>query len=366
MHDPENSTYDHNFWLGMEDAKKELGLSESQVIYRHTIPESDACYTTAVDLIEEGCNIIFADSFGHESYIKQAAEEYPAVRFLHATGTMAHTSDLPNFSNAFAAIYEGRYLAGVAAGLKLQAMGYGEGNTPKVGYVGAFPYAEVKSGYTSWFLGVRSIISGVTMEVTFTNSWFDIDREKTAAEKLIGRGCVLISQHADSLGAPQACQAANVPNVSYNGSTETTGPDTFIISSRINWKPYLVYAVNQTINGEKIATDWTGTIATGSVEITELGKGVFTAEQKAAVQTKLNEVKAQFAAGTLHVFATANWTTKDGQTLTTYKADVDTDDAFTPDTEAISGGYFHESEYRSAPYFDIDIAGITSLGDYDA
>ncbi len=382
LHDPANSTYDKNFYNAMEEVRRGLGLSESQVLYRHTIPEGPECTQAADDLVEEGCNIIFADSFGHETYLLESAKKHPNVQFLHATGTQAHTANQKNFHNAFASIYEGRYLAGVAAGLKLKEMGYGEGkdlgDAPLVGYVGAFPYAEVKSGYTSWFLGVRSIFPKATMKVTFTNSWFDIDLEKGAAEKLIAEKCVLISQHADSLGAPQACEAAGVPNVSYNGSTEATGPNTFIISSRIDWAPYLKYAINCVHTGSQIATDWTGTIATGSVQLTAIGDKVF--KDKAAVQKQLDEVRDQFVAGTLHVFDTSKFQAykKDDKGVIIpdqyydftkadhdgYKADVDTDAAFTPDTDVISDGYFHESEYRSAPYFDLDIVGITDLGNY--
>ena len=366
LHDPANSTYDKNFYNAMEEVRRGLGLSESQVLYRHTIPEDQKCTQTADDLVEEGCNIIFADSFGHETFLLESAKKHPNVEFLHATGTQAHTANQKNFHNAFASIYEGRYLAGVAAGLKLKEMGYGEGGSknvknPKVGYVGAFTYAEVISGYTSWFLGVRSIIPEATMDVTFTGSWFDIALEQAAAEKLIGGGCVLVSQHADSLGAPQACERANVPNVSYNGSTESTGPNTFIISSRIDWAPYLKYAINCVNTGSQIATDWTGTIATGSVQITALGNKVFA--DKAKIQAELDKVRDQFTAGTLHVFATDKFTVN-GKALTeTDYADIDDDGNHSKDEKykVVSDGYFHESEFRSAPYFDYNIDGITLL-----
>ncbi len=366
LHDPANSTYDKNFYNAMEEVRRGLGLSESQVLYRHTIPEDQKCTQTADDLVEEGCNIIFADSFGHETFLLESAKKHPNVEFLHATGTQAHTANQKNFHNAFASIYEGRYLAGVAAGLKLKEMGYGEGGSknvknPKVGYVGAFTYAEVISGYTSWFLGVRSIIPEATMDVTFTGSWFDIALEQAAAEKLISGGCVLVSQHADSLGAPQACERANVPNVSYNGSTEATGPKTFIISSRIDWAPYLKYAINCVNTGSQIATDWTGTIATGSVQITALGNKVFA--DKAKIQAELDKVRDQFTAGTLHVFATDKFTVN-GKALTeTDYADIDDDGSHSKDEKykVVSDGYFHESEFRSAPYFDYNIDGITLL-----
>lgn len=361
LHD-EFSTYDLNFMNGIEEARIALGLSEDQVIIKKNIPESNACYEAACDLVDEGCGVIFADSFGHETYLIKAAQENPDVEFCHATGTKAHTEGLKNFHNAFAAIYEGRYLAGVAAGLKLNEMIANEQITAdqaKMGYVGAYTYAEVISGYTSFYLGAKSVCPSVTMDVQFTGSWYDETAEKNTALALIKGGCVLISQHADSMGAPTACQDNNIPNVSYNGSTVEDCPDTFIVASRINWAPYIKYICEQKIAGEKIATDWTGTIATGSVVLTDVN----TKAAAAGTVEKLAEVKAQLEAGTLKVFDTEkdNFITVNGEKLTSYMADVDTDANYEKDTEVVANGYFHESEYRSAPYFDVTIDGITLL-----
>ncbi len=358
LHD-ENSTYDLNFINAAKGACATLGITD--YIIKTNIPEGQECYETAADMAASGCKIIFADSFGHEDYMIQAAKEFPDVQFCHATGTKAHTENLPNYHNAFAAIYEGRYLAGIAAGMKLQQM-LDEGKITKdqlkIGYVGAFTYAEVVSGYTSFFLGVRSIVPEVTMEVTFTGSWYDETAEKEGAMKLINNGCVLISQHADSMGAPSACESMGVPNVSYNGSTVKVGPNTYIVSSRINWEPYYEYAIKAAAAGEAIPADWTGTIETGSVELFELNSAV----AADGTQAKIDEAKAAMIAGTLHVFSTDAFTVG-GEKLTSYMADVDTDPAYTPDTEVIKDGYFHESEFRSAPYFDLRIDGITLLNE---
>ena len=370
LHD-ENSTYDLNFMNGAKEACAALGLSEDQYMFRTNIPEGQECYDAACELADAGCNIIFADSFGHEDYLIQAAKEFPEVQFCHATGTKAHTEGLSNYHNAFAAIYEGRFLAGVAAGLKLNEMieaGEFTAEEAKMGYVGAFTYAEVVSGYTSFYLGAKSVCPSVTMEVTFTGSWYDETAEKEGANKLIQNGCKLISQHADSMGAPTACEVAGVPNVSYNGSTVAACPNTFIVSSRINWAPYYEYVVNCVRNGEAIAADWTGTIATGSVVLTDVN------EQAAAAGTadKLAAVKADIEAGKLHVFDVATFTVSgdnvkdtmkvdaDGH-VTSYMADVDTDPAYTGDTEVVENGFFNESAKRSAPYFDLSIDGITLL-----
>ena len=358
LHD-ENSTYDLNFMNGAKEACAALGLTEDQYIFRTNIPEGQECYDAACELADAGCNIVFADSFGHEDYLIQAAKEFPEVQFCHATGTKAHTEGLSNYHNAFAAIYEGRYLAGVVAGLKLNEMieaGEFTAEEAKMGYVGAFTYAEVVSGYTSFYLGAKSVCPSVTMDVTFTGSWYDETAEKEGANKLIAGGCKLISQHADSMGAPTACETKGVPNVSYNGSTIAACPNTFLVSSRINWAPYYEYVVNCVKNGETIAADWTGTIATGSVVLTDIN------EQAVAAGTaeKLAAVKADIEAGKVHVFDTATFTV-DGNAIDSYMADVDTDPAYTPDTEVVENGYFNESAKRSAPYFDLKIDGITML-----
>ncbi|MBQ1395695.1 MAG: BMP family ABC transporter substrate-binding protein [Eubacterium sp.] len=355
LHD-ENSTYDLNFINAAKAACEKLGV---EYLIRSNIGEDETCLTAAEELVDAGCSIVFADSFGHEPYLIQAAQEFPEVQFCHSTGTRAHTEGLANYHNAFASIYEGRYLAGVAAGLKLNEMianGDFTAEEAKIGYVGAFTYAEVISGYTSFFLGARSICPTATMEVKFTGSWYDETAEKEAATTLINDGCKLISQHADSMGAPTACETAGVPNVSYNGSTVDACPNTFIVSSRIDWTPYYEYAITAAMNGTAIDTDWTGTLGTGSVVLTEVN-GNAAAE---GTEEAIAETLSKLVAGEIHVFDTSTFTV-DGKTLDSYQADVDTDDAYTPDTEVVSDGYFHESEMRSAPYFDLQIDGINLL-----
>ena len=359
LHD-ENSTYDKNFIDAAKEACANLGLVENEDYFIKTnVGETEQCAEVAADLVDAGCNIIFADSFGHEPYMIEVAKANPEVQFCHSTGTRAHTEGLANYHNAFASIYEGRYLAGIAAGLKLNAMidaGDIKADEAKMGYVGAFTYAEVVSGYTSFYLGAKSVCPTVTMDVTFTGSWYDETLEKEGAENLIQGGCKLISQHADSLGAPTACENAGVPNVSYNGSTQAACPNTYIISSRINWAPYYEYAIKAVMDGTAIDVDWTGTLATNSVVLTDLNTTVAaegTAEAIAAATEKLEK-------GEIHVFDCSTFTVK-GETLTSYQADVNADSDNTPDTEVVHDGYFAESEKRSAPYFDLEIDGINRL-----
>ena len=358
LHD-ENSTYDLNFINAANETCEALGFKKTQFIFKTNIPEDQKCLEAAVDLVEQGCSIIFADSFGHEDYMIEAAKKYPNVQFCHATGTRAHTEGLDNYHNAFASIYEGRYLAGIAAGLKLNEMinaGKFTAEEAKIGYVGAFTYAEVMSGYTSFFLGARSVCPTATMEVTFTGSWYNEAAEKEAANKLISSGCKLISQHADSMGAPTACESAGVPNVSYNGSTVAACPNTFIVSSRINWAPYFQYAIKAVLDGKKIDTDWTGSLSTESVLLTAVNDKAAAAGTQAAIDAATAKLKD----GSLKVFDTAKFTVG-GKTLTSYMADVNTDANYEKDTEVVINGIFEESKFRSAPYFDVEIDGITLL-----
>lgn len=385
LHD-DNSTYDANF---INAFKAACAAKDVTAVIQTNIPEEEVCETTAKNLADEGCKLVFADSFGHESFLRAAAKEYPGVQFAHATGTsMQNDTELKNFHNAFASIYEGRYLAGYAAGLKLVDM-YDKDNTIAnggvitVGYVGAFPYAEVKSGYTSWLLGVREAVSEsgknltVNMKVKFTNSWYDEGLEREAANALIEDGCKLISQHADSWGAPTACEAKKVPNVSYNGSTESKCPETYIVSSRINWQPYFEYIIECVKTGAAIDKDWVAglgdTLYNGSVCLAELGKKAPVADTEA----KLNEVAAKLRNGTIKVFDTSKFTVKDKTYQESAYAALTgvTKDENGKLTSAKQNGvevvktangitYFDESNTstnRSAPYFDMDIDGITEI-----
>jgi basic membrane protein A len=362
LHD-EASTYDLNFIEAVERAAEQLGLSEDQVIYKKNIPESAACTEAADDLVDQGCKIVFANSFGHESFLLNSAKKHPEVQFCHATGTKAHTEDTPNFHNAFASIYEGRFLAGVAAGLKLNEMiadGKINGDAPKMGYVGAFTYAEVISGYTSFFLGAKSVCPTVTMEVQFTGSWYDEIKEKEAATALINNGCDLISQHADSMGAPSICEERGVPNVSYNGATDESCPGTFIVSSRIDWAPYYLYIIKQFCTGAEIADDWCGGVEEGSVVLTGVNK---TAAADGTFE-KIQEVAAKLKDGTIKVFDVNTFTVNNGQKIADdHLADVDDFGDYAPETDVVDGGEFQESLYRSAPYFDLRIDGIKLLNE---
>ena len=404
LHDKE-STYDANFINALDEAVANLGASKveyKQAWLKTGVDEDQACYDAAKELVKEGCNLIFADSFGHQDFMLQAAKEWPTVQFCHATGTNAKNANLDNYHNAFASIYEGRYIAGLAAGARLAIDTYYVNNVnpgsfegTKVGYVGAFPYAEVKSGYTSWFLGVRAGFASlyseaeakkITMDVQFTNSWYDPDAEASAADSLIKGGAVLISQHADSMGAPGTCEKAKIPNVTYNVETGVACPDTYLAYSRINWAPYYEAVVNAMFTGKAIEGEnnhnWTGSLSTGSVEyninwdnvLKNIPNETVKAAAKVTLEAKLALALAGLKDGTLKVFDTSTFTLsaaeaqKAGATIdgnghvTAYKADTDGD--FAGDTQVIVNGtgsapsFFNESYYCSAPYFDLNIEGI--------
>lgn len=346
----ENEGYTAAHYAGAKGMQEALGLSDDQIIIKWNIPEDETCYDAAVDLADQGCNIVFANSFGHESYILQAAAEFPDVQFCHATGYQAAGSGLANMHNYFTSIYESRYVSGVVAGMKLNEMiadGKITEDTAKVGYVGAYPYAEVISGFTSFFLGVRSQCPSATMEVKYTNSWASFDLEKECAESLIADKCVLISQHADTTGAPTACEAAGVPCVGYNIDMTSVAPNTALTSASMDWGVYYTYAVQCMIDGTTIDTDWCKGFAEGADKITPLNDKVV-AE---GTEDKVKEVEDALSDGSLHVFDTSTFTV-DGKELDTYEKDGQ---------EYVSDGYFHESEYGSAPAFDVAIDGITSI-----
>lgn len=367
----ENEGYTYAHIAGIQQATEELGLDSEQIKWKYSVSEDNSCYDACVDLVGQGCTLIFTNSYGHQTYAQQAAQDYPDVTFVAMTGDTAANSGLSNFKNAFTYVYQSRYVSGVVAGMKvaelveegkLSDVNFDKDGNVKIGYVGAYPYAEVVSGYTAFFLGVRSVYDKVSMEVTYTNSWFDITAEGTAADSLIADGCVIIGQHADSTGAPSAVQAAYENgtvcySIGYNIDMLSVAPDAALTSATNNWSVYYKYAINAAMNGEEIATDWAKGYADGAVAITELG-----ASAAEGTAEKVEEVETALSDGTLQVFDTSKFTV-DGETLDSYVIDLtgdyDTDDE--GDKNAIWDGYFHESELRAAPSFDIRIDGITEL-----
>lgn len=352
----ENEGYTAAHMAGIDQMIETLGLSEDQVIEKTNIAEDESCYDAAVDLAEQGCSIIFANSFGHEDYMIQAATEYPEIQFCHATGYQAASSGIANIHNYFTAVYESRYVSGVVAGLKLNEMiesGKITAEEAKMGYVGAYPYAEVVSGYTSFYLGAKSVCPTVTMEVQYTNSWANMTAENEVATSLIADGCVLISQHADTTGAPTACETAGVPIVGYNVDMISVAPNTALTSATINWGPYYTYATKSVIDGTAISTDWCQGYVDGAVAISTLNDAAVVA----GTADKVAEAEAAIKDGSLHVFDTTTFTVGGSTIEDLIAAGGD----FAKYADYVKDGYFHESELISAPAFDLRIDGITEL-----
>ena len=357
----ENEGYTYAHMQGLEQACEELGIPKENLIYKYSIPEDETCYDAAVDLAEQGCNIIFANSFGHETYLMEAAQQYPDIYFCHATGTHAKTAGLANFCNYFDNIYEARYVSGIVAGLKLkELMDSGKVTDPHIGYVGAYNYAEVVSGYTAFFLGIRSIVPTAHMDVSYTNSWFDITAEAEAANALIAKGCVIIGQHADSTGAPSAVEAAfkagkTVYCVGYNVDMLSVAPDVALTSPQNNWGVAYKEMIQTAMEGGQLKTDYCNGYAEGGVQLSPLGSAC-----AAGTQDAVDKAVAAIKDGSLHVFDTSTFTVG-GKPVTNAFA-TDTNGDFTNDAdEAIIDGYYHESYFQSAPSFSLRIDGITEL-----
>ena len=372
----ENEGYTYAHIEGIQQAAEVLGVPAENIIWKYSVAEDATCYDAAADLADAGCNVVFTNSYGHQTYCQQAAAEFPEVQFVSMTGDTANRAGLDNFSNAFTKVYESRYVSGVVAGMKiaellandaLSAENFDENGNVKVGYVGAYPYAEVVSGYTAFFLGLRSIVPNVAMEVNYTNSWFDIDKEAAAAEALIAKGCVIIGQHADSTGAPAATQklldAGNVCySVGYNVDMLPTAPTAALTSPTNEWSVFYTELFTKMQNGEEIAADWAEGFDTDAVAITELGSSC-----AAGTAEKVAEVIAAIKDGSLKVFDASTFTV-DGATLTSAPVDMTIMDwatmtvAYEGETyEAIVDGAFEESTFRSAPYFALRIDGITEI-----
>lgn len=359
----ENEGYTYAHIKGIQDAAAALNLTEDQIIWKYNISEDANCTDTALDLVDQGCNLILSNSYGHQPFMEEAAKENPDVTFIAMTGDTAANSGLANFKNAFTHVYQSRYVSGVVAGLKVAELiadgklteaNY-DGENVKIGYVGAYPYAEVVSGYSAFFLGIQSVVPNVTMQVSYTNSWFDMTKEAAAAEALVASGCVIIGQHADSTGAPSAVQAllekgTVAYSVGYNVDMLSVAPDAALTSATNDWSVYYKYAFETAMKGEEIATNAAYGYADNGVAITALG-----ASCAEGTAEKVAEVEAAIKDGTLKVFDTAKFTVG-GETITSYDKSYGFEG-----NELVWDGYFHESELRSAPAFDIRIDGIVEL-----
>ena len=253
-----SNAYTHNFIKAINAIENTYG-EDVEVLPKYNIAEGNE-EEAILDLANSECDIIFGTSFGYAAAMKKVAQAYPDIEFCMATGTNANDDPIiKNYHTYMGEIYQGRYAAGVVAGMKLRELidnGVISEKDVKVGYVAAFPYAEVISGYTAFFLGVRSEVPDAVMYVKYTNSWSDYMLEKKYADELIDQGCILISQHSDTTGPAVACEERDVStlvyHVGYNISMTSVAPTTSLISSRINWEPYMSAAVKAVMDGKEI------------------------------------------------------------------------------------------------------------------
>ena len=350
------------------------------VVWKKSVGEDATCATACQDVIDNGhATLVVTNSYGHQFAIGDTIDANPSVTFVSMTGDLAATSGKANWKNAFTDIYQSRYVSGVAAGLKLKQLvedgmiadnNKDENGNIKIGYVGAFPYAEVVSGYTAFYLGIKSVVSNVVMSVKYTNSWFDFNAENETAKALIAAGCVIIGQHADSEGAPTACEQAFqdgtlVYSVGYNVGMLKAAPCASLTSSTNNWAVYYTNLFYKMLTGAEVDTDWHAGYEAGAVGITELNGKAF----KTDISAEIKAVVDKIVAGELMVFDCSTFTVN-GATISEYMADVIPDEAYTADTQVVKtttiGGkevkYVSESTFRSAPYFALRIDGITELG----
>ncbi len=271
----ESTPYTHNFMLAQQAMESNLGTAVTVEALSNVTEESADRYIR--QLAENGCNIIFTTSYGFSEPAKEIAKEYPDIQFCQATGDNANKEPfVSNYHTFMGRIYEGRYLSGVVAGMKLDEMikaGKITKEQAQVGYVGAYPNAEVISGYTAFLLGIKSVVPEAKMHVEYTNTWTSYTLEKSAAQSLIDKGCVIISQHSDTIGPAVACEQSEtevgVFHVGYNQSMIDVAPTTSLVSAKINWEPYITKAVTAVLEDKTIED-----VVKGNVRGNDIGAGV--------------------------------------------------------------------------------------------
>ena len=296
LSDPaEGSGYTYTHDQGIIGMQQNLGLSDDQIVRKISVDDTNAAAveTAITECIEEGCNIIFATSWGYMDTCEALAEEFPEVIFSHGTG---YKSNGTNFNNYFGRIYQARYLSGIIAGLKTE--------TGKIGYVAAMGQenGEVTSGCNAFAMGVASVNPDAQVYVSVTNSWFDPEGEKQAAERLIAEGCDVIGQHCDTPNPQTAAEEHGVWGVGYNSDMTKDAPGATLTSVMWDWSVYYTKAVQNVIDGtwvpgEKI-DNYFGDMADGLVVLGEFNTDLVTDEMIAAVE----EVQAKIVSGEWDVF----------------------------------------------------------------
>lgn len=348
---------------------KEHSLSDEQLVCEYSVRADDDCYEKIAQLVDNGCDLVISNSNSHQDYMNEAATDYPDTDFVVIGGDTAAASRLGNFYNAYTKVYEARYLSGVVAGMKLKQLDKtnaiadinldDDGNV-KLGYVGTLPSAQASSAYSAFYLGVKSVYSDVALSVQFTNKRYDMQAEIDTANQLIEQGCVVIAQHSSSVGVASAVKSASENGkvcycVGFDSDMSTVSPDNALVSAKIEWSVYYQELLDCVLNDKEIEQDWCKGYEDLAVSLTELN--LCCAD---GTQERLDMVLTGMKSGEVQVFDTQEFTRNGKKVNTVYVTDTDKDDI--PDEDqAIFDGFFHESYFRSAPYFTIEIDGITLL-----
>lgn len=291
LSDPaEGSGYTYTHDIGIMGMQQNLGLSDSQIIRKINVNDSDkeATRKAIKECIDEGCNIIFSTSWGYIETTAQMAEEYPDVYFSHGTGYMSNGK---NFNNYFGRIYQPRYLSGIVAGMNTK--------TNKIGYVAAMgsENSEVTGGIDAFALGVYSVNPSAQIYVKVTNSWYDPEAEKAAASTLLNMNCDVIAQHCDTTYPQLLAQQKNVYSIGYNSDMSKDAPDACLCSVIWNWSAYYTAAVQSVIDGTWDGSNYYGGMNENIVGITQLADFC-----KSGTQQKVDEAKKDIISGKLGIF----------------------------------------------------------------
>lgn len=291
LSDPaEGSGYTYTHDIGIMGMQQNLGLSDSQIIRKINVNDSDKDATRKAikECIDEGCNIIFSTSWGYMETTAQMAEEYPDVYFSHGTGYMSNGK---NFNNYFGRIYQPRYLSGIVAGMNTK--------TNKIGYVAAMgsENSEVTGGIDAFALGVYSVNPSAQIYVKVTNSWYDPEAEKAAASTLLDMNCDVITQHCDTTYPQLLAQQKNVYSIGYNSDMSKDAPDACLCSVIWNWSAYYTAAVQSVIDGTWDGSNYYGGMNENIVGITQLADFC-----KSGTQQKVDEAKKDIISGKLGIF----------------------------------------------------------------
>ena len=281
-------TYTHD--LGIQGMQQNLGLSNEQIIRKNNVDDSDEAATKQAiqECIDEGCNIIFTTSWGYMQATADMAEQYPDVYFSHGTGYMSNGK---NFNNYFGRIYQARYLSGIVAGMNTK--------TDKIGYVAAMDSSnsEVTGGIDAFALGIYSVNPDAKVYVKVTNSWYDPEGEKAAAQTLLDMDCDVIAQHCDTVYPQSLAQERGVYSIGYNSDMSKDAPNACLCSVIWNWSAYYTAAVQSVIEGTWDGSNYYGGMSENLVNITSLAD--FCAEGTAE---KVEEARADILSGANGVF----------------------------------------------------------------